>query len=406
MQVEKGSFHQKLAKVIDIWRALRFWVVMFLGITPMLAGAHVVSHLIGDVELQEERIVMEIAFDSGLAIPENRQDPDIPAPTLDWLRALSSEASLALWKEAERFTADRLRLYWKVEEGELVPLPVLWSDVTDLSTRRALTETGGAMIPLRVSVPIPDGKGEVFVEWLDGVEDIVEPALYLRVSEIDSDDTLVFPIAVGAMQFLGTYDASLDGERAVETRDATAWRWFIEGLVHVVPAGLDHILFIVGLFLAGGGWRFLTVQSLMFTLAHTVTLGLASWGVVGVSSTVVEPLIALSICWVGVENLLRRENAVQSRSRLVAVFLFGLVHGLGFAGVMQTLVPEGGLSWGAVIPFNLGVEAGQIVVLLAAGALYLGLRRWREEAIPLASKAGSCAIVLVGALWFVQRLAG
>jgi len=135
------------------------------------------------------------------------------------------------------------------------------------------------------------------------------------------------------------------------------------GFEHIVPKGLDHILFILGLFLLSMHWRPLLWQVTMFTAAHTITLGMAMNGVISLPSNIVEPLIALSIAYVGIENILAKE---LHKSRLILVFLFGLLHGLGFAGVLMDFgMPDDDFIT-ALISFNVGVELGQLAVLSTA----------------------------------------
>ena len=116
-----------------------------------------------------------------------------------------------------------------------------------------------------------------------------------------------------------------------------AWSYLWLGFTHILPQGYDHMLFVLGLFLFAPQWRPLLLQVTAFTLAHTLTLGLAVFGVVSVSPRIVEPLIALSIVWVGVENLRQRE---LGWTRTAVVFGFGLLHGLGFAGALTELGVE------------------------------------------------------------------
>lgn len=180
----------------------------------------------------------------------------------------------------------------------------------------------------------------------------------------------------------------------------TISQFLVLGFTHILPHGLDHILFVLGLFLLTPRFRPLLGQVTAFTLAHSLTLALAMLGLVRLPAAIVEPLIALSISFVAVENILRPE---APPGRRLFVFAFGLVHGLGFAAVLTDLgVPEGRLL-PALVSFNLGVEAGQLTVIGLAGLVVLPLRhrglyrRW--VAVP-----ASLMIALVGALWAVQRV--
>ena len=176
------------------------------------------------------------------------------------------------------------------------------------------------------------------------------------------------------------------------------------GFTHILPKGLDHILFVVGLFLLGTRWRPLLLQVTLFTIAHSVTLGLSMLGIVSLPSTIVEPLIAFSIAYVAVENLFTTELTPW---RGALVFLFGLLHGLGFAGVLGELGMPRGQFGVALVSFNVGVELGQLSVIalatLAVGWWRLSnLERYRRwVVVPV-----SLAIALVGLYWTATRALG
>jgi len=177
--------------------------------------------------------------------------------------------------------------------------------------------------------------------------------------------------------------------------------YIVIGFEHIVPKGLDHILFILGLFLLSTHWRPLLFQVTMFTVAHTITLGLAMNNVVELPSNVVEPLIALSIAYVGVENIYSRH---LHNSRLVLVFLFGLLHGLGFAGVLSDFgMPQNDFTT-ALISFNVGVELGQIAVIMAAFVLLAVWFKDRQQYRKFIVVPGSAFISIIGFYWFIERL--
>jgi hypothetical protein len=173
------------------------------------------------------------------------------------------------------------------------------------------------------------------------------------------------------------------------------------GFTHIVPKGLDHILFVLGLFLLSMRARPLLLQVTAFTLAHSITLALSIYGVIALPSRIVEPLIALSIAYVAIENLVLEEYRPW---RPLIVFLFGLLHGLGFAGVLQELGLPREQFTTALVSFNVGVELGQLAVILAAFlcvGLWFGRRHWYRERIIVPS---SIAIALVGLYWTVERV--
>ena len=181
------------------------------------------------------------------------------------------------------------------------------------------------------------------------------------------------------------------------------WQTFLDflrqGFIHVLPRGLDHILFVLGLFLLSRTWKPLLLQVTTFTLAHTVTLALATLGWVNVPAKIVEPIIALSIAAVALENIFHPR---YTSWRLVIVFVFGLVHGLGFASVLKDLdLPTSSLAVG-LIGFNVGVEFAQLAVIALAFTFTAWLRdpaRYRQWIVV----PGSSLIAAMGLWWAVQR---
>jgi hypothetical protein len=179
-------------------------------------------------------------------------------------------------------------------------------------------------------------------------------------------------------------------------------RQYLElGFEHIVPQGTDHILFVLGLFLLGNRLKPLLLQVTAFTVAHSITLGLSLYGVFRLSPLIVEPLIALSIAFVAVENICTPELKLW---RPFVVFGFGLMHGLGFAGVLTSLgLPRKDFAT-ALVTFNAGVELGQLAVISLA---FLAVGWWRRR--PWYRKTivipASGVIALVGLFWTVQRVA-
>ncbi|HKC24446.1 MAG TPA: HupE/UreJ family protein, partial [Thermoanaerobaculia bacterium] len=173
------------------------------------------------------------------------------------------------------------------------------------------------------------------------------------------------------------------------------------GYTHILPRGLDHVLFVLGIFLLAAELRPVLWQVTAFTVAHTITLALTIYGVVSLPSSVVEPLIALSIVCVAVENVFTKRLHAW---RPAVVFVFGLLHGMGFAGVLGQIGLPRSEFVPALLAFNVGVEGGQLTVILAA-FLCFGLRFRREPwyrrrvVVP-----ASLAIAAVGFYWSIQRV--
>jgi hydrogenase/urease accessory protein HupE len=185
-------------------------------------------------------------------------------------------------------------------------------------------------------------------------------------------------------------------------RGGTALRYLALGFTHIVPLGLDHVLFILGIYLLSGRRRSVLWQVSAFTAAHSITLGLSLYGIATVPSRIVEPMIAASIAYVAIENIFRRE---LNPWRVALVFAFGLLHGLGFAGALREVgLPRAELLT-ALVTFNLGVEAGQLAVIGAAFVL-LGWRCadrvwYRSRIVVPASVAIACTAIY----WTIARLA-
>lgn len=180
------------------------------------------------------------------------------------------------------------------------------------------------------------------------------------------------------------------------------------GFEHILPGGLDHVLFVLGLFFLGAGLRPLLVQVTAFTVAHSVTLALGLLGVLALPAAVVEPAIAASIAFVAVENLwARRDGPGLLRRRAALVFGFGLIHGLGFARALsEAELPPGRLS-ATLIGFNLGVECGQLATIAGAAALMVPLARalGEDRAEAYLRRPACLGIAATGLFWFVERLA-
>jgi hypothetical protein len=184
------------------------------------------------------------------------------------------------------------------------------------------------------------------------------------------------------------------------SRLQTAWQYFVLGFTHILPKGFDHILFVIGIFLLSVRWRPILLQVSTFTIAHSITLGLTMYGVVSLPARVVEPMIALSIAYVAIENLMTSELKPW---RLALVFSFGLLHGMGFAGVLRDLGLPRSQFLTALVTFNIGVEAGQLSVIVLA---FWAVLHWRRNHLTyrrLVVQPASLAIALTGFYWMLQR---
>jgi hydrogenase/urease accessory protein HupE len=227
---------------------------------------------------------------------------------------------------------------------------------------------------------------------------------------------LVFPYDPIHQTFLNVYDGGTLRQQAVfnaRSGEQVYYRGTAQGALAViatfVPAGVhhiligpDHILFLVGLLLLGGGaWALVRIVT-AFTLGHSLTLSLAALNLVSPPATIVEPAIALSIVFVGADNLLVGTKGRDVRAWIALVF--GLVHGFGFASVLREFgLPQEALAW-SLFSFNVGVEIGQVLVVLAVAGILAFVRRRSQAAAGRLTFAGSLAVMAAGAYWFVQRV--
>lgn len=351
------------------------------------AAAHEIRPAVVDVEASAERLTLTVrlsleAMVAGIDLDGLEDTDDAPeAERYDALRALEPEALAAAAQDAW----PELARGFLLRAGDAALEPVL-DDVW-------VPETGDLDLPrdslLRLTAALPADDSLVTVGWIasygplvvrqiDGSADAY--AAYLFGGQTSDPLPRTGTAAQGALQAFGQYLAI--------------------GFLHILPKGLDHMLFVLGLFFLSLRMRSLLLQVTAFTLAHTATLACSALGLAKADPNLVEPLIAASIVYVAAENVFLR---TVTPWRAAVVFGFGLLHGLGFA----TALNETGLSparfASGLIAFNLGVELGQIAVIACA---YLSIGHWfggqpwyrARIAIP-ASLAIGCA----GAYWFVER---
>lgn len=179
------------------------------------------------------------------------------------------------------------------------------------------------------------------------------------------------------------------------------WKYLITGYQHIIPMGLDHILFILCIFFLNTSLKQVIWQASMFTLAHSITLGLAMYRVIEPPAFIVEPLIALSIVLLALENIFSKQVKPW---RLVMVFIFGLVHGMGFAGALSRLGMPSYAFTTALVSFNIGVELGQLTIILLMYFLVSRIfaeRQWYRKVVIIPA---SLIIAAIAGYWTVERI--
>ena len=185
------------------------------------------------------------------------------------------------------------------------------------------------------------------------------------------------------------------------SRKRLAAQYLVLGFQHIVPRGIDHVLFVLGIFLVSRRARPILLQVSAFTVAHSITLALGMYGVLTLPSSIVEPAIALSIAYLAVENVFMNE---PRRWRYALVFVFGLLHGLGFAGALNEIGLPRAEFLTALVSFNAGVEIGQLAVIACAYAVvgyWFGRRTWYRRRIVVPASA---CIACLGIYWMFERL--
>ncbi|BAN69422.1 HupE/UreJ family protein [endosymbiont of unidentified scaly snail isolate Monju] len=298
------------------------------------------------------------------------------------LRALSPEALAAETRRAIDTLLRELRLSFDAHPAVLRLREVRIPDAPDTSVARTSE--------LVLEATVPPGSRSLRWAWPRRLGDNVlrvrlpgEPKLYTAWLR---DGRPSDPVDIAGL---------------VEPSAAQVFRnYVVLGFTHIVPKGADHILFVLGLFLLSTHWRPLLYQVTAFTLAHTLTLGLSVYGLIALSPAIVEPLIAASIAFVAIENILSPQLKPW---RVALVFGFGLLHGMGFAGVLTELGLPESQYLPALLSFNLGVELGQLAVIGGAWLLVLpwssGERYRRLIVVPV-----SLAIAAIGLWWTWERI--
>ena len=343
-------------------------VLVALLVAPSLASAHPAPFSYLDLRIANDVIegtlvvhIIDAAHDLGIDPPEKLLDRSVAYGNLDRLTALIMQ-----------------RMVLRADQ----PLTIQWGDVDMIPERQ------GLQLHFRIHTPRPATLGI--------------HALMFPYDRLHQTFVNVYEDGGLRQQFVLSADNADRTYYTGTTQGAVAViKTFIPAGIHHILIGPDHILFLIGLLLLGGGWKALLKIVTAFTIGHSITLSLAALDLVTPSPHIIEPAIALSIVFVGADNLVR--GGGRDVRALIAL-TFGLVHGFGFANVLREFgLPREALGW-SLFSFNVGVEIGQLfIVLLVATALAL-VRRRSEIVGSRVAFAGSLVVVAAGAYWFVQRV--
>ncbi len=363
-------------------------LVVAVFLLPTMTAAHEVRPLIANLVFTPDGGVnLEITLNLEAAIAgisTDHQDTALSPAAADYDR-LRGLPPAALRDEFDNFSKVFLERLSLVADGSALPLTIAALDIP------AVGDTALARISQIHLAAVPPPGIEHLVWRLD--VRLGDSVVRLRDRRSDEVVVAVFVAAGEASEPLAVVGQQPEGWLQV------GQRYLVIGFTHILPKGLDHILFVIGLFLLSNRLGALVWQVSAFTLAHTLTLALSMLGIFGLPAAIVEPLIAASIVYVAVENILTDK---LHRWRPIVVFAFGLLHGLGFAGILQEIGPAPGQFLLSLFAFNLGVELGQLVVIaicfLAVG--WTLKARWYRRLVAIPA---SLAIALIGAYWFAER---
>lgn len=364
-----------------------FVILFSLLIAPLFANAHELRPAVADVRFTngafevEFRVTLEaLVAEIDPAVTDTTESEN--AARYDALRNLSSK-DLAV--EFEAFQAQFVAGITATIDGNHQTISVSSIQIPEVGDIELVRDSS-----LIISGLVPAGSTEMIFGWSKGFGSLI-----LRVTTIEGED--------GYTAYLqpGQISDGFSVEGVTPQSGISVFLSYIKiGFAHILPKGLDHILFVVGLFLLSAQLRPLLWQISAFTLAHTITLALGIFGLVTVPAGIVEPLIAASIVYVAVENIVLKG---LSPWRPVIVFGFGLLHGLGFASVLAEVGIVRSQFVTGLIGFNVGVEFGQLAVIVGCFVLFgywFGKKPWYRARVttPL-----SVIVAAVGAFWFLER---
>lgn len=381
---------QSMVKVgKHITRSIACWMIAMLVAVP--ADAHEVRPAVANVTVTDTQYTIELtanieALIAGVS-PRHKDTNESPnAQTYNSLRALPAGALQTRLTAFAPTLLDGIRIEF---DGARVTPRLLGVDIAapgDLSLSRS------SRVHLQGDVPA----GARSLRWSYAAE--FGPSVLRLKRAQDAEVT-----AVWLKQGAASEPLPLRGSIAPKTRWQVVWQYLTLGFTHILPKGLDHILFVLGLFLLSTRLKPLLLQVTAFTVAHSITLGLTIYGVFSLPPSIVEPLIAVSIVYVAVENIF---TSTLHAWRPLVVFGFGLLHGMGFAGVLQEIGLPRSEFLTALVTFNIGVELGQMSVItlafLAVGAWSRSAGWYRQRVVVPASMA----IAAVGLYWTIQRVVG
>ena len=367
-------------------RAILSALLIFF-LLPLTATAHELRPAVADIRFTKGSFEVELRVTLEALIAE--VDPSLSDTSesqntarYDTLRTLTPDQ---LAKEFTGFEAEFLSAITANFDEEVEPTSTARLDIPEVGDIELLRDT-----TLIITGKVPADAQELIFSWSESFGPLI-----VRVTTPSGADGYSAYLQSGQK----TDPISVVGVTP-QSGLSVFTSYIAIGFEHIIPKGLDHILFVVGLFLLSTRMRPLLWQISAFTLAHTISLAMGMLGWVNIPPSIVEPLIAASIVYVSVENIF---TSGLSRWRPFIVFLFGLLHGLGFAGVLSEVGFEQSQFVSGLIGFNVGVELGQLSVIALCFALFgawFGRKNWYRAVITIPLSAG---VAVIGAYWFIER---
>ena len=367
---EASTFARNAARTFMVREKRRAMVVVLALLAPHIASAHAVGISRGEYELRGNIVSASLVF----ARPEIATI--VPSIDANHDGTISDVELQTAQRELEMAIVDRMHVGNET------------ADCNGKLTATRLTEEDGLSIHAVFDCAAAPSTAAITLGFLDSLSHGHRHLAGLASSE---SHTVLYAghdrIDVSASGGAGTRMA---GE---------AWSLFRLGIIHILT-GYDHLVFLFGLIVVGGRLRSTILALTAFTLAHSITLGLSALGIWSPGPSIVEPAIALSIAYVGIENWFVK----SSDRRWLITFPFGLVHGFGFAGALREIALPAAQIPVALASFNVGVEAGQLLVLAAVLPVLVLLRRqlWFSH---YGVRFASGLVAIAGGVWFIARIA-
>lgn len=405
---------QNITSIFHPFRSILTTLLMLMFMFSGIGHAHEIRPAIMDIGLAEDRTdTLEIRLSltaesvlAGMDLSGLTDTDDSPkAAEYDRLRALSPAQLSPLLKEAFPALSQDVMIRLDDQPLDWTLNRVMVEDITDQDIIRESTLIILASLPAAAGDAPPDQnqhqeqdkEAVITVTWSPSLG-----GLLIRQHGTGSDANYV--------EFLQTGGDS-SGFALGEIYQPSLWdiikRYVHSGIIHIVPHGLDHILFVIGLLAFSRSGHHLLWQVSLFTIAHTLTLAAASLGWITISPSLIEPLIALSIAYIGIENLLQKSSQSGPFLRLGrggVVFAFGLLHGLGFASVLAEFGLPDSAFIASLISFNMGVEIGQLMIVVPLFVLLKVIAPTPRYYRYLFQAPVSVVIAVIGLYWAMERV--